>query len=67
MNGAFVRIALRYGVGALVAHGILSGSLGNIISTDPDVAMLAEVIVGGLLGAISEGYYALAKKYGWPT
>lgn len=67
MNGAFARIVLRYGVGALVAHGILSGSLGHVISNDPDVAMFAEVIAGGIFGLVSEGYYLLAKKCGWPT
>ena len=67
MNGAVTRILLRYGVGYLIAHGVLSGSFGHMVSNDPDVAMAAEVIVGLVFGAISEGYYVLAKKYGWPT
>ena len=67
MNGPLTRVLLRYGVGALVTHGLLSGSLGHMISNDPDVAMLAEVLVGGVVSFIVEGYYVLAKKYGWPT
>lgn len=67
MNGPLTRVLLRYGVGVLMAHGYLSGSLGHMVSNDPDVAMLAEMLVGGAISLFVEGYYVLAKKYGWPT
>lgn len=65
MTAVIVRILLRYGSGALVLHGVLSPDDGNAIVTDPDVAQLLEIGVGLGMGAISEGWYYLAHKFGW--
>lgn len=59
--GAFVRIAVRYGAGYLVLKGLLSPEDGATFTTDPDVQML----VGAVAAALTEGWYMLARKYGW--
>jgi hypothetical protein len=61
----FVRIFLRYLAGALVARGFLMESDGNLLATDPELASLIEMGLGLALGAVSEGWYAFARKFGW--
>ncbi len=57
----FARIIARYLAGALVAVGALAAGSEAKIAADPEVLM----ILGGILGAITEGFYALARKQGW--
>lgn len=61
----FIRIALRYGAGILVTRGLLGESDGNMLASDPQVAAALEVAAGAVLGAISEGWYMLARRLGW--
>lgn len=63
--GAIIRIGLRYGAGFLVARGLLGESDGNMLASDPEVAALIETGIGLALGAASEAWYWLAKKFGW--
>jgi len=63
--GAIIRIGLRYGAGFLVARGLLGESDGNMLASDPEVAALIETGVGFALGAASEAWYWLAKRFGW--
>jgi hypothetical protein len=67
MNGAFARIALRYLAGILVTRGLLSASDSDFITTDPDISMLVEAGAGLAIGAAVEGWYWLAKRFGWRT
>lgn len=60
--GPFIRIALRYGVGALVGYEV-----GAQLSTDPDVVAVSTVVAATVVGAITEAFYALAKRFGWHT
>ena len=63
INPALVRIILRYGAGALAAYSIVPQEITDAIATDPDVAgLIALALAGGV-----EGYYALAKRFGWRT
>lgn len=62
MAGALSRIILRYGIGALAGWGI-----GEKIAADPDVQMALTVGLTMASGALVEGWYYLAKKYGWIT
>jgi hypothetical protein len=57
------RIGLRYLAGALVAFGIIAPEDAQIIHTDPEIVMLA----GLVLGAVVEGAYAWARRHGGPT
>lgn len=55
------RIAARYLAGGLVAVGALAAGSEAQIAADPEVLM----ILGGVIGAGTEGLYALARKRGW--
>lgn len=67
LNGAVARIALRYGVGILVGAGWLSSEIGSQITTDPDVAVVVDLAGFAVGGAIVEGWYWMAKRFGWAT
>lgn len=63
MNGAVVRIGLRYVAGYLVIKNIIPQEIADMIANDPEIAF----VVGGALAAVAEGAYALAKRRGWAT
>lgn len=58
--GPYVRILLRYGVGAIIGYQI-----GDQLSNDPDVVTVATVAATALVGAATERAYYLARKLGW--
>lgn len=60
--GPFVRIALRYGVGAVVGYEV-----GSQLAADPDVIAVATAGAAAVVGLATEGFYLLAKKLGWST
>lgn len=60
--GPFIRIALRYGVG-----GIIGFEVGNQLAADPDVLAVTTVAATAAVGCITEGFYLLAKRFGWRT
>ena len=57
------RIVARYLSGALVSYGAVSPEVGADLAMDPDVAL----VLGGIIGAATEGIYAWARKMGWAT
>lgn len=63
MNPAVVRISLRYIAGYLVFKSILPQDIADMIAQDPELA----AAIGVAIGAIVEGAYGLAKKWGWRT
>lgn len=63
MQAVIVRILLRYLSGALVSYGFIPHEVGADLAMDPDVAL----VLGGIIGAITEAGYAFAKKRGWAT
>lgn len=65
MTGVIIRILLRYASGALVAKGLLSAEDGASFATDPDIVQVLEVAAGMAIGAATEGWYYLARKFGW--
>ncbi len=65
MASVIIRILLRYMSAALIAKGFLSPDLGGFITTDPDVVSAIEVGVGLSVGLIAEGWYVLARRFGW--
>lgn len=67
MTGPITRIILRYIAMFLVAKGIFSDDIGQDIANDEQIFAVAEVVVGAAIAAATEGYYALARKLGWPT
>lgn len=61
--GAIARILARYGIGYLIAKGLpLEGMV-----DDPDVVFILEWALTAGAAAAVEGYYWLAKRYGWAT
>ena len=60
--GPIIRIILRYGIGAFAGY-----EFGSRLADDPDMVAVATVVVTACAGAITEGYYYLAKKFGWKT
>ncbi|WP_144224135.1 hypothetical protein [Mesorhizobium amorphae] len=58
--GPYVRIILRYGVGAIIGYQV-----GDQLSNDPDVVTAATVAATALVGVATESAYYLARKFGW--
>lgn len=61
--GPIARILLRYLSGILVAYGLIGDETGEYLAVDPDIALA----VAGILAALVEGLYAMAKRKGWGT
>lgn len=60
--GPYVRIILRYAVGAVIGYQI-----GEQLASDPDVVAVATAGAAAAVGVVTEGFYALAKRWGWRT
>ena len=60
--GPYVRIILRYAVGAVIGYQI-----GEQLASDPDVVAVATAGAAAVVGVVTEGAYALAKRLGWRT
>ncbi|WP_144223594.1 hypothetical protein [Mesorhizobium amorphae] len=58
--GPYVRILLRYGVGAVIGY-----QLGDQLSNDPDVVTVATVLATAAVGVGTEFAYHLARRFGW--
>lgn len=67
MTGAFARILMRVIAGALLYKGYIAASDAEYFGGDPELAMVAEMALGGLVWAAAELWYRLAKRMGWPT
>lgn len=64
MNVAVIaRIVARYVSGALASYGLVSPEVGAELAMDPDVAL----VMGAIIGAVTEGVYTWAKSKGWAT
>lgn len=60
--GPWIRIALRYGVG-----GIIGYEVGAQLAADPDVIAVVTAAAAAVVGFATEGFYMLAKRWGWAT
>lgn len=65
MSSPTVRILLRYLIGLLVAKGFFAPELGNVFLADPEVIAELQILLGLALGAAVEGWYAMARRFGW--
>lgn len=65
MLAPITRIALRYGSMALVMFGLMSADTATALASDPDIMELAPVVVGALSSLVAEGWYFLARRFGW--
>lgn len=57
------RILARYLSGGLMTVGLLSPDLAAEFAMDPDVAL----VLGAIIGAVTESVYAWAKRKGLAT
>ena len=63
LNPAIIRILLRYGAGALAGYSLLPREVTDMLASDPELAgAIAALIAIGV-----EGFYAIAKRFGWRT
>ncbi|MCB1379995.1 MAG: hypothetical protein KDK89_16745 [Alphaproteobacteria bacterium] len=63
LNPAVIRILLRYGAGALAGYSLLPREVTDMLASDPElVGAIAALIAIGV-----EGFYAIAKRFGWRT
>jgi hypothetical protein len=58
MNAAYIRIFLRYVIGAALVG---STTIGEELAADPDLVFA----LSALAGLAVEGFYFIAKKSGW--
>lgn len=58
LNAAWVRVLLRYVIGAALMG---SSVIGDQLAADPDLVL----VLCGLAAMLVEGFYVAAKKYGW--
>lgn len=63
MTAVIARILARYAAGALAAYGLVDAATGSALALDPDIALA----LGAALGALAEGAYAFARRFGWAT
>jgi hypothetical protein len=66
VSAVLVRITLRYLSGLLIGKGLLSADMSDLF-LDPDLVTWLTLGAGVVLGVITEGMYALAKRFGWAT
>ena len=67
LTPVIVRIILRYLSGALMSWGGGVAITGQSLLMSPDVEALLTIIIGGLIAAITEWFYAIARRDGGPT
>lgn len=67
MTGVFARILLRYLAAVLVARGFMTDNIGTMLAGDADVLSAVTAAVGIAMAAAVEGWYFLARKFGWST
>lgn len=67
MIGPISRILLRVIAGILIGKGWFTAEDANAITSDPELAALVEMGIGGAIWAGTEGWYWLAKRMGWTT
>jgi len=67
MMGPVARILLRVVVGALIARAWIDPQIGQYLIDDPDLAMLIELLLAGIVWGATELWYVIAKRMGWAT
>jgi hypothetical protein len=65
--GPLARILLRYLAGAMVTYGLLANQDAEGMVMDPEIIEVFEIGLGLAIGAATEYWYRLARKFGWET
>ncbi|MCC6479993.1 MAG: hypothetical protein IT552_12385 [Sphingomonadaceae bacterium] len=61
----FIRIALRYLTVPLLLFGLINESEAADIVADPDLLQWVSLGLGTIAPFIAEGWYWLARRFGW--
>lgn len=67
MPSVIIRILLRYAAGVLVAKGLLLPDMAGELSTDQEIIDILVVAAGIGIGALTEAWYWMARKWDKPT
>lgn len=67
MMEVFIRLLMRYIAGSLLAKGLIDAAMAHQLATDQEVIAALQIIIAFAFGAVAEGWYYLAKKFGWRT
>lgn len=65
--GAIIRIALRYATFPLLYYGVITEHEASDLIADPEIAQWVSLGLGIAAPIVSEGWYWLAKRFGWRT
>lgn len=63
--GPIVRIVLRYATFPLLYFGLINENEASDVITDPQIAQWVSLLAGMAAPFLTEGWYYLAKRYGW--
>lgn len=63
--GPVVRIFLRYATAPLLYYGLINSNEASDLIADPQIAQWVSLAAGAVAPMIAEGWYALAKRWGW--
>lgn len=65
MSAVLVRIGLRWLAGALITKGLVAPDDAQMFTADPEIERLLVTGLGVVAGSIAEGWYVLARRFGW--
>lgn len=60
-----VRILLRYATVPLLYYGLVNENEASDLIADPEIAQWVSLAAGVAAPVVSEGWYWLAKRWGW--
>ena len=63
--GPIVRILLRYATAPLLYYGLINSNEASDLIADPQIAQWVSLAAGAVAPMVAEGWYALAKRWGW--
>lgn len=62
-----IRIFLRYATFPLIYYGLINENEAMDLIHDPEIAQWVSLCLGIVAPIISEGWFIMAKKFGWRT
>lgn len=65
--GPIIRIALRYATFPLLAFGLILPEEQQAIIADPEIVGWISTALGIAAPFVAEGWYWIARKFGWAT
>ena len=60
-----IRIFLRYMTAPLLYFGLINANEASDLIADPEIAQWVSLAAGAIAPFVAEGWYWLARKWGW--